>query len=141
MKKNKEEILEQTKHDVLTMLKASVRPEFLNRIDETIVFHPLTRKDIRGIVDIQLKGLKRQVYKSAKIELTVTDEAAEYISLEGYDPQFGARPVKRVIQKKVMSVLSKAILSGEIKHDSKVVLDILEDEMVVYEPKDQKAEA
>ena len=138
---NKEEVLERTKHDVLTMLKATVRPEFLNRIDETIVFHPLTKGDIRGIVEIQLESLKKQVYKSAKIELTPTEEAIAFISEEGFDPQFGARPVKRVIQKQVMNILSKAILSERIKHESKVILDMLEDELVVYEPTKQKVEA
>ncbi|MCH2235110.1 MAG: ATP-dependent chaperone ClpB [Crocinitomicaceae bacterium] len=138
---NKDDVLERTKHDVLTMLKATVRPEFLNRIDETIVFHPLTKGDIRGIVEIQLESLKKQVYKSAKIELEPTEEAIAYISEEGFDPQFGARPVKRVIQKQVMNILSKAILSERIKHESRVILDMLEDELVVYEPTKDKVEA
>lgn len=129
---NKDEVIDRIKFDVIQRLKHSVRPEFLNRIDETIVFHPLTREDVAGIVKIQLENLKHQVYKSAKITMTPTDEAVEFIALEGYDPQFGARPVKRVIQKQVMNVLSKGILSGQIEHESEVILDLIDGKLVVY---------
>ncbi len=121
--KNKLQIVEETKQEVFELLRKTIRPEFLNRIDETIMFQPLTRADVLEIVKIQFGMLKKRLKKS-NIELEATNEALEWIALEGYDPQFGARPVKRVIQKIVMNELSKSLLSGEIGPDSTILIDL-----------------
>ena len=126
---NRDEIIEKTKEDVFGLLKQTLRPELLNRIDETIVFTPLSRKDIHQIVEIQLKGLAKMLTKN-DIKLSFTDEAIDKIAELGYDPQFGARPVKRVIQRNVMNELSKEILSGKIKPDSTIVLGAFEDKFI-----------
>jgi len=121
--KNKLQIVEETKQEVFELLRKTIRPEFLNRIDETIMFQPLTRADVLEIVKIQFGMLKKRLKKS-NIELEATNEALEWIALEGYDPQFGARPVKRVIQKIVMNELSKSLLSGAIGPDSTILIDL-----------------
>ena len=123
--KNKEEIVAKTKVEIFELLRKTIRPEFLNRIDETIMFQPLTRADILEIVKIQF-GLLQKRIKGSKIEIEASNEALEWLALEGYDPQFGARPVKRVMQKIVMNELSKALLSGSIGPDSKVLIDLKE---------------
>ena len=130
---NNDEILAKTKTEVFEVLKKSVRPEFLNRIDETIMFSPLSREDVKDIVRIQLKLLFNRM-KEQDIILTASEEAVEWIAEIGFDPQFGARPVKRVIQKKVLNELSKAILGGKIQTDKKIVLDMFEGEPVFREP-------
>lgn len=119
---DRDNVIEKTKIDVFGLLKKTIRPELLNRIDETIMFTPLTRDDIHQIVKIQLKGLAKMLTKN-DIHLEFTEEAVEQISQIGYDPQFGARPVKRVLQKNVLNELSKEILSGKVKADSKIILD------------------
>jgi ATP-dependent Clp protease ATP-binding subunit ClpB len=121
--RNKHDIVEETKAEIFELLKKTIRPEFLNRIDETIMFQPLTRADILEIVKIQF-GLLKERIKQSRIEIEASAEALEWIALEGYDPQFGARPVKRVMQKIVMNELSKALLSGNIGPDSKVLIDL-----------------
>lgn len=121
--KNKLQIVEETKQEVFELLRKTIRPEFLNRIDETIMFQPLTRADVLEIVKIQFGMLKKRLKKS-NIELEATNEALEWIALEGYDPQFGARPVKRVIQKIVMNELSKSLLRGAIGPDSTILIDL-----------------
>lgn len=126
--RNTAELVEEVKHDVMDLLKKSIRPEFLNRIDETIVFEPLNRKDILEIVKIQF-GLLAKRLKTSNIDLEATEEALEWLSLEGYDPQFGARPVKRVIQRDILNQLSKSILSGEIGPESKILLDLQDGEL------------
>lgn len=123
--KNKDEIVEKTKIEIFELLRKTIRPEFLNRIDETIMFQPLTRTDILEIVKIQF-GLLQKRIRGSKIEIEASNEALEWIALEGYDPQFGARPVKRVMQKIVMNELSKALLSGDIGPDSRVLIDLKE---------------
>lgn len=123
--KNKDEIVAKTKGEIFELLRKTIRPEFLNRIDETIMFQPLTRADILEIVKIQF-GLLQERIKGSKIEIEASNEAFEWLALEGYDPQFGARPVKRVMQKIVMNELSKALLSGNIGPDSKVMIDLKE---------------
>jgi ATP-dependent Clp protease ATP-binding subunit ClpB len=127
--KDPETAMEAAKIEVLGLLKLTVRPEFLNRIDDIIMFTPLTQKDIVKIVGLQLKGLNKMLMKQ-NITLDATDEAIEYLSKKGYDPQFGARPVKRVIQKDVLNALSKEILSGKITTDSIILLDSFNDELV-----------
>lgn len=121
--RNKDQIVEKTKTQIFELLRKTIRPEFLNRIDETIMFQPLTRKDVLEIVEIQFKMLQNRL-KASQISIEATSEALEWIALEGYDPQFGARPVKRVIQKVLMNELSKALLSGKITQDITVMIDL-----------------
>ena len=111
--KNKEEIVENTKREVLDLLKQTIRPEFLNRIDEVIMFQPLLLKDIKEIIRIQLTDLKSQLAKSGVL-LEFTEYALDYLAENGFDPQFGARPLKRLIQKQIVNQLSKKLLSGTI---------------------------
>jgi ATP-dependent Clp protease ATP-binding subunit ClpB len=119
---DRDNVIERTKLEVFGLLKKTMRPELLNRIDETIMFTPLTREDIHKIVEIQLKSLAKMLTKN-DIKLAFTPEAVAVIAELGYDPQFGARPVKRVLQKKVLNELSKEILAGTIKADSNILLD------------------
>lgn len=118
---------------VMELLKQTIRPEFLNRIDETIMFQPLTKADVRAIVGIQLNNLKAKL-KEQDIRLVVSEEALNWIAEAGYDPFFGARPVKRIIQKKVMNELSKAILGNQIDTEHNVVMDIFDDQIVFRRP-------
>ena len=127
--KNRDSIVEKTKEAVFGLLKKTMRPELLNRIDETIMFTPLTREDIHKIAELQLKGLAKMLTKN-DIQLTFTDKAIDKIAELGYDPQFGARPVKRVLQKTVLNQLSKEILSGKVKADSSILLDELDGKFV-----------
>ncbi|MBD3582981.1 ATP-dependent chaperone ClpB [Flavobacterium selenitireducens] len=117
------------KEEVLGLLKQTVRPEFINRIDEIVMFTPLTSDDIRQIVGLQLKSVTRMLAHQ-QITLDATPEAIGYLSQKGYDPTFGARPVKRVIQREVLNKLSKEILSGQIKTDSIILLDSFDGELV-----------
>ncbi len=120
--KNREEIVEKTKNEVLGLLKQTIRPEFLNRIDEIIMFAPLNESEIREIVRIQLNGIQKMLAENG-ITLQFTEAAIDYIASEGYDPQFGARPVKRVIQKYVLNRLSKEILSQTINRSKPITID------------------
>ncbi len=124
---------EQAKYEVLELLRQTIRPEFLNRIDETIMFLPLTRENILEIVSIQLNSLKKQL-KEKDIDLYVKEEAFNHIADIGYDPFFGARPVKRVIQKQVLNELSKALLSGSIETSQPVVMDVFDGNIVFRKP-------
>jgi len=127
---NREEVVEQTKLEVINLLKQNIRPEFLNRIDEVIMFQPLMKKEIKGIIAIQLEGLKAMVAKNG-IELQFTDYLLEYLAENGYDPQFGARPLKRLIQKEIINQLSKKILGGSIDKTKPVLVDVF-DNVVVF---------
>ena len=124
-----ESVTELAKIEVLALLKQSVRPEFLNRIDDVIMFTPLNKKDIFKIVKLQIDSLKKMIGKQ-DITLDATDEAITYLAKKGYQPEFGARPVKRVIQKEVLNQLSKEILSGKITTDSIILLDAFDDQLV-----------
>jgi len=126
---NRDALIEKTKVEVFELLKKSIRPEFLNRIDETIMFTPLTRKDVFKIVQLQFQGIVKMLEESGII-LSASKEAIEWLSIAGYDPQFGARPVKRILQKKVLNELSKEILSGKVHKDSEIVLDVFNDQCV-----------
>ena len=128
--KNKEEIVENTKREVIDLLRQTIRPEFLNRIDEVIMFQPLMRDDIREIIKIQLNNLKEQLAKSG-VTLEFTDYALDYLAENGFDPQFGARPLKRLIQKQIVNQLSKKLLSGTIDKTKPVLVDVF-DAMVVF---------
>ncbi|WP_047245176.1 ATP-dependent chaperone ClpB [Maribacter thermophilus] len=115
--------------EVLGLLNKTIRPEFLNRIDDIIMFTPLNMENIREIVKLQLEGLKKMLNKQ-NITLDATDEAIDYLAERGYEPQFGARPVKRTIQKEVLNNMSKELLSGKIKADSIILLDAFNNELV-----------
>ena len=127
--KDVETAMESAKTEVLGLLKQTVRPEFINRIDDIVMFTPLTKKDIRQIVGLQLKGVKKMLAKQG-IVLDATDQAIDYLARMGFDPQFGARPVKRVIQREVLNKLSKEILSGKVTIDSIILLDEFDDNLV-----------
>ncbi len=127
---NKEKLVENTKREVLDLLRQTIRPEFLNRIDEVIMFQPLMRKDIREIIRIQLNDLKKQLAQSG-VTLEFTDYALDYLAENGFDPQFGARPLKRLIQKQIINQLSKKLLAGNIDKTKPVLVDVF-DGMVVF---------
>ncbi|MEO8960312.1 MAG: ATP-dependent chaperone ClpB [Ginsengibacter sp.] len=127
--KNKEEVVGNTKREVLELLKQTIRPEFLNRIDEVIMFQPLLLKDIREIIKIQLTDLKSQLAKSGVV-LEFTDYALDYLSENGFDPQFGARPLKRLIQKQIVNQLSKKLLSDTIDKTKPVLVDVFDGTVV-----------
>lgn len=125
-KDNHDQIVEKTKEEVLNMLKSTIRPEFLNRIDEIIMFEPLNKEEITQIVRIQLESISKMLKKNG-VHLEFTDAAVELIADLGYDPEFGARPVKRVIQRQVLDVLSKRLLAGSIDNSSPIVVDVKDD--------------
>ena len=131
-----ERAIDESRDEVLQLLKETVRPEFLNRIDDIIMFTPLNAKNIRSIVKLQLQSLFRMVAKEG-ILLDATDEAIDYLAQKGFDPQFGARPVKRTIQKEVLNKLSKEILSGTVQHDAVILLDAFDNQLVF---RNQKSE-
>ena len=126
------EILETTKDEVVALLKKSVRPEFVNRIDEIIMFRPLSRKDIRKIVDIQINLVCKRLEESG-VRLEVSDAARSRLAKLGYDPQFGARPLKRVLQREILNELSKQILAGKVHKDSVILVDIKNEVEFVFE--------
>jgi ATP-dependent Clp protease ATP-binding subunit ClpB len=126
---NKDEILAKTKIEVLELLKKNVRPEFLNRIDEIIMFEPLTRDNVHRIVELQFNSIAKTLEEN-DVHLSATPEAVDWLAQLGYDPQFGARPVKRVMQKRVLNELSKQILAGKIQKEASIVLDVFNSEFV-----------
>ena len=134
-----ERAAEKAEYEVMELLKQSIRPEFLNRIDETILFLPLTKQNIREIVMLQVEGLQNRLANQG-INLVVKDEALDWIAEAGYDPFFGARPVKRVIQKQVMNELSKALLGDKIDASQNVVMDIFDDQIVFRKPINEEEE-
>ncbi|KAA3615902.1 MAG: ATP-dependent chaperone ClpB [Flavobacterium sp.] len=127
--------METAKIEVLGLLKQSVRPEFLNRIDDIIMFTPLNKEDIKEIVRLQLKGVTKMLSKQG-ITLDATEEAIAYLAEKGYDPQYGARPVKRVIQKEVLNELSKEILAGKVQTESIILIDSFDNSLVFRNQQD-----
>ena len=127
---NKDSIVEKTKLEVVALLKQTIRPEFLNRIDEIIMFQPLMKEEIKGIIKIQLAELQKLVAKN-DIQLTFSDYALDFLADNGFDPQFGARPLKRLIQKEIVNQLSKRILAGDINKNHPVMVDVF-DGVVVF---------
>ena len=119
---------EQTSEQVMELLRQTVRPEFLNRIDETIMFTPLNELQIRNIVELQIDGVHKMLMQSG-IDLRITDDAIDYIAHEGYDPQFGARPVKRALQRLVLNELSKTIIAGKVDHTKPVIVTLRNGEL------------
>jgi ATP-dependent Clp protease ATP-binding subunit ClpB len=128
---NRDEVIASTRVAVYDLLKKTIRPEFLNRIDEIIMFNPLTRNEIRSIVEIQLNGL-RKMLASQGVRIDATDVALDWLSQLGFDPQFGARPLKRVMQKKILNELSKQILSGNINREDIIVIDLDESNNFIF---------
>ena len=131
---NVETVTDKAKLEVMTLLRQTIRPEFLNRVDEIIMFRPLLKKQIMGIVKIQLEGLQRMTTANG-INLTFSDYLLEFLAEQGYDPQFGARPLKRLIQKQIINALSKKILGGEIDKTKSVLVDVF-DGVVVFRNED-----
>ncbi len=134
---NRDEVIASTRVAVYEQLKKTIRPEFLNRIDEIIMFNPLTRNEIRSIVSIQLNGL-RKMLASQGVILEATDEAIDWLAQLGFDPQFGARPLKRVMQKKILNELSKQILSGTVNREDRILIDVDSSHNFVF--KNEKSE-
>ena len=126
---NREETIDNTKNSVLEMLKQTIRPEFINRIDEIIMFTPLNEKEIEEIVNLQVDGIKRMLHANG-ITLEVTPAALHYLAEEGYDSEFGARPVKRVIHRLVLNQLSKDILAQKISRDNQIIIDVQNNSLV-----------
>ena len=121
-KKLPSEVVERTRREVIDLLKQQLKPEFLNRIDEIVMFEPLTRREIERIVDIQL-GIVRRMLAESGIRLEYSDKAREWIASAGYDPLYGARPVKRTIQRYVVNDLSKRILAGDVDRSKPIAID------------------
>lgn len=128
--KDRDAVIAKTKHEVFELLRKTMRPEFLNRIDETVMFLPLTREDVHNIVRMQFRQIAEMMKRNNDVELEATEEAIQWISQLGYDPQFGARPLKRVIQRKVLNELSKMILSGAVNKDQKIIVDEFDGQIV-----------
>ena len=126
---NKVEVMIKTRNEVYELLKKSIRPEFLNRIDEVLMFEPLSRENVHDIVRIQFGHIQQQL-AAQQVSISATEEAIDWLAQLGYDPQFGARPVKRVIQKQVLNELSKQLLAGSIHKDSEIVLDVFDHKFV-----------
>jgi len=120
--KNRDEVFDRTKDEVFELLKKTIRPEFLNRIDEIIMFRPLTKDEITEVVMLQLESVEKMLQKS-EIRLKATKKAVRFIATLGFDPQFGARPIKRVIQKNLLNELSKMILEGTVSKEQEIVVD------------------
>jgi ATP-dependent Clp protease ATP-binding subunit ClpB len=127
---NREEVVNKTKSEVMNLLRQTIRPEFLNRVDEIILFQPLLKKEIKGIIRIQLENLKNLVSQTG-IQLEFSEYLLDYLSENGFDPQYGARPLKRLIQKEIVNQLSKKILAGEIDKTKPVLVDVF-DGVVVF---------
>lgn len=128
--KNIEDVIEHTKEEVMLLLKQAMRPEFLNRIDDIIMFHPLLKKEIRSIIKIQLQHLIQQLAEQ-QINISFTDYAIDYLAERGFDPQYGARPLKRIIQKDIINELSKKIIAGAIDKSKLLLIDVF-DQIIVF---------
>jgi ATP-dependent Clp protease ATP-binding subunit ClpB len=128
--KNKEQIVEKTKTEVMQLLRETIRPEFLNRVDEIIMFQPLLKEQIKGIITIQLKQLQSMLQQQ-NMQLEFTNYALDYLAEHGYDVQFGARPLKRLIQKEIVNLLSKKILAGEVDKTKPIVVDVFDGVVVL----------
>lgn len=134
---NEDRIVEETKEELFNVLKQTVRPEFLNRIDDVVMFRPLNRTDIRQIVELQLNEVRQQLAEQ-DIVLTFAPEAMDWLAAEGYSPEFGARPLKRVIKKRVLRQLSKQMLENSVTPGSQLVLDVFDDVVVFRQARDQE---
>ena len=128
------ELMDECRKDVLDILKKTVRPEFLNRIDEIIMFEPLSQKDIREILRLQMDGLKKKLSENG-VTVTFTKEFEDYMSTKGYEPAYGARPIKRLMQRELVNMLAKAILDGQVKRDSVIRVDVKDGQIVIGQEK------
>jgi ATP-dependent Clp protease ATP-binding subunit ClpB len=128
-----DKVFERTREEVLDLLRKSLRPEFLNRIDEVIMFTPLAKSDMKAIVQLQFNDVVKKL-AAENIRITATDESFDWLANTGFDPAFGARPVKRLIQKQVLNELSKEILSGRIERNSDIVMDVFDNKVVFRKP-------
>ena len=126
---NREVIIEETKKEVMSMLKKTIRPEFLNRIDETIMFLPLNKEQIEQIVTLQINGIKKMLSENG-VELQMTDAATQFLASTGYDPEFGARPVKRAIQRYLLNDLSRKLLAQEVDRSKPIIVDVGGDHLI-----------
>jgi ATP-dependent Clp protease ATP-binding subunit ClpB len=126
---NQEAILEETRIKLMELLRKTIRPEFLNRIDETIVFTPLSRADINQIVKLQFNQVLNRL-SGSDIKISITDAAVDWLAAVGYDPHFGARPVKRILQKYILNELSRRILAGTVDKSQPIVIDVVDEGLV-----------
>jgi len=126
---NRNEVLEKTRNEVIEVLKATVRPEFLNRIDEIIMFHPLTMENVKDILKMQLKGIQKLLEEKG-ISLVITEYAIEYLCNKGFEPAYGARPIKRLLQKELVNELAKTILEGKLNKEKPIIVDCFDDALV-----------
>jgi ATP-dependent Clp protease ATP-binding subunit ClpB len=126
------DVLETTKDQVLDVLRKSVRPEFVNRIDEIIMFRPLSRKDVRKVVDIQVELIRKRL-ADAGVNIEISGPARDRLAKLGFDPQFGARPLKRVMQREILNELSKQILAGKIQRDATILIDLKNEVDFIFE--------
>ena len=126
---DREEVIHRTKQDVMDLLKMKIRPEFLNRIDEIVLFTPLAKKEIQEIVDLQVKGVQKMLASNG-VTLEISKAALELLAEDGFDPEFGARPVKRTIQRMVLNQLSKDILAQKVDREHPIVIDRQDDRLV-----------
>lgn len=127
--KNREELLEKTRTEVFELLKSNIRPEFLNRIDEIIMFHPLTMENVKDILKLQIDGIKAMLEEKG-VRLEFTPYAMDYLSNKGYDPSYGARPIKRLLQRELVNELAKALLGGDLNKERPVIVDYFEEGLV-----------
>ena len=125
-------LLADCRDEVLEVLKRTVRPEFLNRIDEVIMFEPLSQSDIREILQMQIRDLQNKLAENG-VTVEFTKEFEDYMSTKGYEPQYGARPIKRLMQKELINLLAKSILDGQVRRDSTIVVDVLDGRIVIHE--------
>ncbi|MPN23995.1 Chaperone protein ClpB [bioreactor metagenome] len=128
---NHDEIVEKTKNQVFELLKQNIRPEFLNRVDELIMFSPLNESQIENIVKLQLSNIQKLLSENS-VHLEISEKAIKYIAHNGFDPQFGARPVKRAIQKLLLNDLSKDLLAGKVTNNTIIHVDVNEDGKLVF---------
>ena len=126
---NREEKIDETKREVMEMLKRTIRPEFLNRVDETIMFMPLTKDEIAKVVILQMKNVQKMLLAQG-FTLNWTPDAIDYLADVGFDPEFGARPVKRAIQRYVLNDLSKSLLSDNVLRDKPIIIDVKEGHLI-----------
>ena len=130
-KSNADQIFDRTRDQVFELLKQSIRPEFLNRVDEIIMFTPLNRDQIKQIVLLQFDRIKQMLAQNG-VSIEITDSAVEWITDIGFDPVYGARPIKRVMQKKILNELSKQLLAGTINKEQTITVDYFGDDILVF---------
>ncbi|MDX9752166.1 MAG: AAA family ATPase, partial [Flavobacteriales bacterium] len=136
-RKDVDEVVEKTRHEVMDLLRKTVRPEFLNRVDEIIMFRPLGMREVREIVKLQLHQLLQRLEEKG-YHLLPSDDLIEHICAAGFDPQFGARPIKRLIQKELLNELSRQIIAGKLEQDVEQVIDVFDGKIVVRKPIDER---